>query len=73
MWFRPLWGVRTHTSSNSVNYTPSSQKSRNGYDIFNMSSSRERQTEPPTGGPRAKSCDVYHCIVEDAGAEPPGL
>lgn len=50
MWFRPPWGVRTHTSSNSMNYTPSLEKSRNNYDSFSTSSSRRRQAEPPTRG-----------------------
>jgi hypothetical protein len=33
-----------------MNYTPSSEKSKNGYGSFGTSSSRKQQTEPLTGG-----------------------
>jgi hypothetical protein len=41
MRFSPPWGVIAHTSSNFVNYTPSSKKSRNDYDSFGMFSSKK--------------------------------
>ena len=68
MWFGPPRGVRTHNSNNSMRFRPNSMRSSNDYD--NSSKSGKGRLSP-NGGARARSRDVHHRIVEDAGAEQP--